>query len=79
MLVSAYLSGGMVISIGLGLAVVAALEGSHQVKKSTSGLSWGADLAVGGLALLLAVALAMRADERVRRHRRRARSGKAER
>src|SRR4051812_48965278 len=54
----------------LGLAIVAALEGSHDVKTSSSGLSWGADLAVGGLALLLAVALATRADERLKEHRR---------
>jgi hypothetical protein len=69
-LLSAYLAGGMVISIGLGLAIVAALEDSHALESNTAGLSWGADLAVGGLALLAAVALATRADERLRvRHR----------
>jgi hypothetical protein len=65
-LLSAYLAGGMTISIGLGLAILAVLKGSHAVPSSSSGLSWGADLAVGGLALLLAVALATRADQRVR-------------
>src|SRR3954451_364779 len=68
-LLAAYLCGGLVISIGLGLVVVFALEGA--VSSQSSVLSWGADLAVGGLALLLAVALSVRADERVRERRRR--------
>jgi hypothetical protein len=68
-LLSAYLAGGMVISIGLGLGILDLMKGSHEVKTSSSALSWGADLAVGGLALLLAVALAKRADERLRRRR----------
>src|SRR5213079_1428808 len=61
-LLSAYLAGGMVISIGLGLAIVAALQGSHTIKTNRSTLSWGADLAIGGLALLVAVGLATRTD-----------------
>lgn len=69
-LLSAYLAGGLTISIGLGLAIIAALDGSDAVHSSSSGLSWGADLAVGGLALLLAVALSTRADERARNRRR---------
>ncbi|HEY3188380.1 MAG TPA: GAP family protein [Solirubrobacteraceae bacterium] len=68
-LLSAYLAGGMVVSIGLGLAIVAALEDSHEIQTSRSGLSWGADLAIGGLVLLVAVALATRADERLRARR----------
>ena len=63
-LLSAYLAGGLTISIGLGLGIVAALKASHTLHTSRSALSWGADLAIGGLALLLAVALATRADQR---------------
>jgi hypothetical protein len=70
-LLAAYLCGGLVVSIGLGLVIVFALEGA--VTSQSSVLSWGADLAVGGLALLLAVALSVRADERVRERRRRRR------
>lgn len=69
-LLTAYLAGGLTISIGLGLAIVAALKGSRAVPSSSSGLSWVTDLAVGGLALLLAVALALRADARYRERRR---------
>jgi hypothetical protein len=66
-LLAAYLAGGLTISITLGLVIVFALGGS--VRGGSSELSWGADLVVGGLALLLAVALATRADERVRERR----------
>jgi hypothetical protein len=69
-LLGAYLAGGLVVSIGLGIAIVKALEGSKAVTSESSGLSWGADLAIGGLALLLAVALATRTDERFRERRR---------
>lgn len=68
-LLSAYLAGGLTISIGLGLVIVFALDGAGAVKSSRSGLSWGADLLVGGFALLLAVLLSVRADERLRRRR----------
>jgi hypothetical protein len=68
-LIAAYLAGGLTMSITLGLIVVFALKDTHAVPSSNSGLSWGADLAVGGLALLLAVALATRADDRVRQRR----------
>ena len=63
-LLSAYLAGGLTISIGLGLAIVGALKASHTLHTSRSTLGWTADLAIGGLALLLAVALATRADQR---------------
>jgi hypothetical protein len=69
-LLAAYLCGGLTISIGLGLAVIFVLKDSGALHSSRSGLSWGADLAVGGLALLLAVALATRADARVAQRRR---------
>src|SRR4051794_29929026 len=72
-LLTAYLAGGLTISVSLGLVIVFALKGSNAVSGGGSGLSWGADLAVGGLALLLAVALATRADDRVRLRRARRR------
>jgi len=69
-LLTAYLAGGLTISIGLGLGIIAALKGSNAVSSSSSGVSWVTDLAVGGLALLLAVALAVEADARFKeRHR----------
>ena len=69
-LLSAYLAGGLTISIGVGLALVLAFERSGALTSSRSGLSWTADLAAGGVALLLAVALATRADVRVLERRR---------
>jgi hypothetical protein len=68
-LLGAYLAGGLIVSVGVGLAIVFLLSGA--VHNAKAGLSVGADLAVGGLALLLAVALATRQDERVRERRRR--------
>ena len=66
-LLAAYLAGGLTISIGLGCLIVFGLQGS--VKSSGSTLSWTADLAIGGLALIAAVAIATRADERMRERR----------
>jgi MFS family permease len=66
-LLSAYLAGGLTISIFLGLVIVFALGGA--VHGSRSGLSWGADLTIGGLALLLAVGLATGLDQRFRERR----------
>lgn len=66
-LLAAYLAGGLTISIALGIVIVEGLGGT--VNSSSSGLSVTADLAVGGLALLLAVVLATHADERLRRTR----------
>jgi hypothetical protein len=69
-LLTAYLVGGLTISIALGIGIVAVLGDSGAVPSSSSGVSWVTDLAVGGLALLLAVALAMRADVRFKERRR---------
>jgi hypothetical protein len=69
-LLTAYLAGGLTISIGLGMGIVAVLGSSGAVKSSSSGVSWITDLAVGGLALLLAVALATQADVRFKERRR---------
>lgn len=68
-LLAAYLAGGLTISITAGVVIVTALKDSHAVRGEGSELSWGADLAIGGLAVLLAVALATRADERWRQRR----------
>jgi hypothetical protein len=73
-LLSAYLAGGLIISIAVGLAIVAVFHGSNAVDTSRSGLSWGADLVVGTLALLLALGLSLHADQLVRAGRRRRRS-----
>jgi hypothetical protein len=56
-LLAAYLGGGLTISVGLGLGLVFVLKSSGALHNSRSGLSWSTDLAVGGLALLLAVAI----------------------
>lgn len=79
-LIAAYLAGGLTISIGLGCLIVFALDGSNAVDNEQSLLSWTADLAIGGLALLAAVALATHQDERMRARRRarRARHGRGE-
>lgn len=69
LLLGAYLAGGMTISVGLGLAIVLALDGSNLVESQGSLLSWTGDLVFGGLFLLAAVALAKRADERMRARR----------
>lgn len=61
-LLGAYLAGGLLVSIGAGLFVVFALKGAYH--GGNPGLSSSIDLVVGGLALLLAVALATRADAR---------------
>jgi Sap-like sulfolipid-1-addressing protein len=63
-LLSTYLAGGLAISVSLGLGIVFALKSSSALHNSRSGLSWTTDLAIGGLVLLLAVALATRADAR---------------
>jgi|SRR4051794_14314661 hypothetical protein len=75
-LLTAYLAGGLTISIGLGLAIIAVLKGSNAVQGSSSTASWTVDLAAGGLALLLAVALATRADARWKERRRARHPGK---
>ncbi len=72
-LIGAYLAGGMFISVGLGIAIVELLDGSKLVESEHSLLSWTGDLVIGGLALLLAVALATHQDDRMRARRSRRR------
>lgn len=74
-LLGSYLAGGLTISILAGLIIVFTLEDSELVTSERSGLSWRGDLALGGLAILLAVAVATRADERFRARRRRRKHG----
>ena len=75
-LLTAYLAGGLTISISVGLAVIFVLEGSGVLHGERSGPSWITDISVGGLALLLAVALATQADARFRERRRARHPGK---
>ena len=71
-LLTVYLVGGMTVSIVAGLVIVFALSDSDWLKHGEhSSLSWKADQTFGGLALLAAVALSLRADERMRERRRR--------
>lgn len=77
LLLGAYLAGGLTISVGLGLAIVLVLDGSNAVRSQQSLLSWTGDLAIGGLALLAAAALATHQDERLAERRRRRQRGGA--
>jgi len=61
-LLGAYLAAGLIVSIGAGLLLTFALKGAFH--HGNRDLSAAVDLTVGGLALLLAVALATRADAR---------------
>jgi hypothetical protein len=71
-LLSAFLAAGLTVSVGVGFALVFALHGAFH--HGNHALSSSIDLAVGGLALLLAVALATRADARFAERRRSSRS-----
>lgn len=71
-LLTAFLIGGLIMSVGIGLLIVALLQGSDVVASPRSTTSWVADLAAGGLFLLIAIGLARGADVRWRaRHRER--------
>jgi hypothetical protein len=80
-LLATYLGAGLLVSIGAGCLIVYGLGHSGTLDSSGATLSWTGDLAIGGLALLAAVALAVRADARFaegRRARRRGRRTRAE-
>lgn len=68
-LIAAYLAGGMTISITLGVLIVELLGGTKAVESEQSLLSWTGDLVIGGLAVLLSVALATHWDDRMRARR----------
>jgi hypothetical protein len=72
-LLAAYLAGGLTISIAAGCLIVYGLQQSAVVQGSRSAPSVVTDFAVGGLSLLLAVALAVRADVRFAERRRKRR------
>jgi Sap, sulfolipid-1-addressing protein len=65
-----YLLGALLVSITLGLVIVFALEGSGTVKTTQHRLSPAADIALGGLALILAWVLASDRTKRTVEHRR---------
>lgn len=75
-LLGTFLVGGMLMSITAGLAIVAALQGSNAIPSSQSQPSWIADVVAGSLMLLLALAVAKGADQRVRERRSARRAGR---
>ena len=68
-LLTAYLAGGLTISIGLGLAIIAALKGSGAVDSSSSARAGSPTSPSAGWPCSLAVALATRADARYKERR----------
>ncbi len=71
-----YLLGALTTSITLGLLIVFSLEGSGSVSTTQNTLSPAADLTLGGILLVLALALQRGSDERLRERRRRKKEGK---
>jgi hypothetical protein len=77
-LLSVYLFTGLAVSILVGLAIVLILHSSGVVKGgSSAGFNWTTDLTIGGLALLLALALARHTDVKLRRRREARKEAKA--
>jgi hypothetical protein len=75
-LLTVYLAAGLTMSIAIGLGIVALLKGSGTVHDDRSGVSWIADVAVGGLALAVAVAVATGTGARLTARRGRAGAGR---
>ena len=71
-----YLAGAMITSVTLGLVIVFVLKDSSVASTTRHTLSPLADIALGALALLLALALARGTDRRVTERRARHRGGK---
>lgn len=71
-----YLLGAFLTSITLGLIIVFSLQGSGSVSTAENTLSPAADLTLGGILLVLALALQRGSDERLRERRRRKQAGK---
>jgi Sap, sulfolipid-1-addressing protein len=71
-----YLVGAMITSVTLGIVIVYALKDSSVVSTTRHTLSPLADIALGALALLLALALARGTDRRVTERRARRHEGK---
>lgn len=70
-LMAGYLLGAYTTSIVAGLVIVYSLHGSGVVKASSHGLSPAAELAIGAVALIVALRLATRRDALRRRYQRR--------
>jgi hypothetical protein len=68
-LLTVFLLAGLTVSVALGVGIVLLIRHSGAVAHKGSGWSWGTDLAVGGLALLLALALWTHAWQRLRARR----------
>src|SRR6476660_4876766 len=69
-LLGAYLLGGAIVSVGLGVAIVVAFDRSGAVSGSTGRtVSPVVDIATGALALFVALAMAKGWDRRLRRRR----------
>lgn len=77
-LLTAFLAAGMTVSVGIGIGIVLLIHHSGAVKQAHSGWSWGTDVAVGVLALLLALALYTHAWQRLQARRRRSADRAAE-
>jgi MFS family permease len=69
-LLAVYLTGALTVSIVVGCLIVYALAHSGTLDNSHATVSWTADLVLGALALLLALALWRRADVRLAERRR---------
>ena len=76
-LLGAYLVGGLIMSITAGCLIVYGLHHSGALDQGEgSGLSWAADVTLGGLVLLVAVAIARREDVKFAERRRAKRPAK---
>src|SRR5262245_48988111 len=69
-LLTAFYVGAVITSVGVGLAILFALEGSGVIDSSPHGVSPAIDLVVGALGLLLAFGLARGYDRRFAERRR---------
>jgi Sap, sulfolipid-1-addressing protein len=76
LLMLGYWIGAMLVSVTLGLVIVFALEGSGPVSTTKRTLSPAADLALGGIALVLAIVLLTGRDRALAERRARRREGR---
>jgi hypothetical protein len=65
-LLTSFLLAGIGVSVGFGIGIVLLIHESGAVKRQSSGWSWGTDLAVGVLAMLLALVLSTHVWQRLR-------------
>jgi Sap, sulfolipid-1-addressing protein len=76
LLMLGYWLGAMLVSVTLGLVIVFALEGSGAISTTKKTLSPAADLALGGIALVLALVLLTGRDRALTERRARRREGR---